>query len=80
VDWSEQIVLITGGRYTYQIAFFFSWKLQGAHGIGELLANTLAVRNVTVVVLDLEPIVTENCAFLPQSLFYFPQQAILILR
>jgi NAD(P)-dependent dehydrogenase (short-subunit alcohol dehydrogenase family) len=33
----------------------------GASGIGELLANTLAVRNVTVVVLDTNPIVTENC-------------------
>jgi len=32
----------------------------GASGIGALLANTLAVRNVTVVVLDLNPIVTEN--------------------
>jgi len=44
LDWGEQIVLITGG----------------ASGVGELLANTLAVRNVTVVVLDRKPIVTEN--------------------
>ncbi|THH19793.1 hypothetical protein EW146_g1447 [Bondarzewia mesenterica] len=44
LDWGEQIVLITGG----------------ASGIGELIANTLAVRNVTVVVLDVNPIVTEN--------------------
>lgn len=44
LDWSEQVVVITGG----------------ASGVGELLANTLAVRNVTVVVLDLNPIVTEN--------------------
>jgi len=44
LDWSEQIVVITGG----------------ASGVGELLANTLAVRNVTVVVLDVKPIVTEN--------------------
>lgn len=35
--------------------------LIGASGVGELLANTLAVRNVTVVVLDVKPIVTENC-------------------
>ncbi|KAJ3507219.1 hypothetical protein NLJ89_g6427 [Agrocybe chaxingu] len=44
LDWSEQIVILTGG----------------ASGIGELLANTLAVRSVTVVVLDVKPIVTEN--------------------
>ena len=35
----------------------------GASGVGELLANTLAVRNVAVVVLDVKPIVTENCAY-----------------
>ncbi|KIL70262.1 hypothetical protein M378DRAFT_183815 [Amanita muscaria Koide BX008] len=44
LDWGEQIVLVTGG----------------ASGIGELLANTLAVRNVSVVVLDMEPVVSEN--------------------
>ncbi|KAF8914210.1 retinal short-chain dehydrogenase/reductase [Gymnopilus junonius] len=44
LDWSEQIVVVTGG----------------ASGIGELLANTMAVRNVTVVVLDVNPIITEN--------------------
>lgn len=43
-DWGEQIVVVTGG----------------ASGVGELLANTLAVRNVTVIVLDINPIVTEN--------------------
>ena len=36
----------------------------GASGIGELIANTLAVRNVTVVVLDINPIVSENCKIL----------------
>lgn len=43
-DWGEQIVVVTGG----------------ASGVGELLANTLAVRNVSVIVLDVNPIVTEN--------------------
>ncbi|KAI0700718.1 retinal short-chain dehydrogenase/reductase [Cytidiella melzeri] len=43
-DWGEQIVVVTGG----------------ASGVGELIANTLAVRNVTVAVLDVNPIVTEN--------------------
>lgn len=45
-DWGEQIIVITGG----------------SSGIGELIANTCAVRNVTVVVLDVKPIYTENCA------------------
>lgn len=40
----------------------------GSSGIGELIANTLAVRNVTVVVLDVKPIVTENCELLAASL------------
>ncbi|KAF9448248.1 retinal short-chain dehydrogenase/reductase [Macrolepiota fuliginosa MF-IS2] len=44
LDWDEQIVVVTGG----------------SSGVGELLANTLAVRNVTVVVLDVKPIQTEN--------------------
>jgi len=43
-DWGEQIVVITGG----------------SSGIGELIANTCAVRNVTVIVLDVKPIATEN--------------------
>jgi len=44
LDWGEQIVLITGG----------------ASGVGELLANTLAVRNVTVVFFDINTTTTEN--------------------
>ncbi|KAI0638346.1 retinal short-chain dehydrogenase/reductase [Trametes polyzona] len=44
LDWGEQLVVVTGG----------------SSGLGELIANTLAVRNVTVVVLDIKPIVTEN--------------------
>jgi len=44
LNWGEQIVLITGG----------------SSGIGSLLANTLAIRHVTVIVLDVIPIETEN--------------------
>ncbi|KIJ69970.1 hypothetical protein HYDPIDRAFT_142761 [Hydnomerulius pinastri MD-312] len=44
LDWSQQIVVVTGG----------------SSGVGELLANTLAVRNVNVVVLDIKPIETQN--------------------
>jgi len=43
-EWGDQIVVITGG----------------SSGVGELLANTLAVKSVTVVVLDVKPIQTEN--------------------
>ena len=52
LDWGDQIVVLTGG----------------ASGIGELLANTLAVRNVTVVVLDIKPIVTDNGTILSTQL------------
>ena len=38
-----------------------AYAAPGSSGIGELVANTLAVRNVTVVVLDVKPIITENC-------------------
>jgi hypothetical protein len=41
----------------------------GASGVGELLANTLAVRNVNVVVLDVNPIVTENCVYSSVKLY-----------
>jgi len=44
LEWSEQVVVITGG----------------ASGVGELLANTLAVKSVSVVVLDVKPIQTQN--------------------
>lgn len=43
-DWGNQIVLITGG----------------ASGIGWLIAQTLSVRNVTVIVLDINPVETGN--------------------
>jgi hypothetical protein len=63
-DWGEQIIVVTGGMRPLQ-EFGKSSHMPtfttGASGVGELLANTLAVRNVTVVVLDVNPIVTENC-------------------
>ncbi|KAJ7284101.1 hypothetical protein C8J57DRAFT_1499081 [Mycena rebaudengoi] len=45
-DWGDQIIVVTGG----------------SSGVRELLANTLAARNVSIVVLDIKPIQTENCA------------------
>lgn len=65
LDWGEQVVLITGGKHSDELAGLCYGVLMtmclGSSGIGALLANTLAVRNVTVVVLDVNPIVTENC-------------------
>lgn len=43
-NWGDQIVVVTGG----------------SSGIGELLANTLAVKSVSVVVLDVNPIASDN--------------------
>jgi hypothetical protein len=66
LDWGEQIIVVTGGTSLFEV----KWECQaltrgtGASGVGELLANTLAVRNVNVVVLDIKPIITENCAFI----------------
>lgn len=65
MNWGEQIIVVTGGTSRY-ILFLFANRdrhLLGSSGIGELIANTLAVRNVTVVVLDIKPIITENCMF-----------------
>ncbi|CAG8568607.1 20848_t:CDS:2 [Cetraspora pellucida] len=44
VDWNEEVVVITGG----------------SKGLGSLLAETLAIRNVTVVILDIRPPEIEN--------------------
>lgn len=55
-------MLSTGISRTYS-----SPSYTGSSGIGALLANTLAVRNVTVAVLDVNPIVTENCRFFSHS-------------
>lgn len=66
LDWGEQIVLVTGGTlFCRQIIRPDPSHFLGASGIGKLLANTLAVRNVTVVVLDINPIITENCKHTP---------------
>jgi hypothetical protein len=63
LDWDEQIVVITGGAYHRFVHGTIETELiQGASGVGELVANTLAVRNITVVVLDVNPIQSENCA------------------
>lgn len=35
--------------------------MTGSSGVGELLAQTLAARNVTVIALDVNPIQTEHC-------------------
>ncbi|CAG8537755.1 8340_t:CDS:2, partial [Racocetra persica] len=44
VDWDEEVVVITGG----------------SRGLGNLLAETLAIRNVTVVILDIRSPEVEN--------------------
>ncbi|KAG8805586.1 hypothetical protein FRC17_005446 [Serendipita sp. 399] len=44
LDWGDQVIVITGG----------------SSGVGALLAETLAMRQCTVAVLDLKPIDTEN--------------------
>lgn len=51
-----------------------SYIESGSSGIGELLANTFAVRNVTVVVLDVNEVESENCA-LANSLSAVPNLA-----
>lgn len=65
LDWGEQIVVVTGGACAVfndvRHCHFNISCAKGSSGIGELIANTLAVRNVTVCVLDVNPIVTENC-------------------
>ncbi len=62
-DLGEQIIVVTGGQcHSFKIGFSAEEDIfTGSSGIGELIANTLAVRNVAVVVLDVNPIVTENC-------------------
>ena len=66
IDWDDQIVLITGGvclrPCTASLVFLIS---PGASGIGALLANTLALRSVQVVVLDIKQCQSDNGDYLP---------------
>lgn len=73
VDWEDEVVLITGGTITSchtrrkkqrlrrqfgskQLNLFYS--ITGASGVGYLLAEMLAIRHITVVVLDILPVKT----------------------
>jgi hypothetical protein len=49
-------VLITGGKFILLLASAHANNLGGS-GIGALLAETLAMRNVTTVVLSKDPVV-----------------------
>ncbi|KAF9363150.1 hypothetical protein BGX34_004769 [Mortierella sp. NVP85] len=49
IDWEEEVVLITGGVNT---------ESTGASGLGLLLAESLAIRHISVVVLDIQPVKT----------------------
>ena len=59
IDWSEQVVLVTGGIYIYIYARPF--KLQvlirtsytGSQGLGKSIVEILDTKKVSVVVLDL---------------------------
>ena len=62
-SWLLRVVYLLQSTKNEKIANRF--LLPGSSGIGELLANTLAVRNVNVIVLDVNPIITENCAYKP---------------
>lgn len=56
LDWEEQIVLITGGQSLRPpSARLLAADKPGGSGIGALLAETLAIRGVTVVVLTKYP-------------------------
>lgn len=58
-------------RTLYLLPLYLAYRhCPGASGIGELIANTMAVRNVTTVVMDVNPIVTENCTSLEQRLIF----------
>lgn len=56
------MVVITGGSWRpTRCLFSVSYHISlGAGGIGGLLANTLAIRGVTVAIMDVVPLVTEN--------------------
>jgi hypothetical protein len=60
LDWSKQIVVITGGQISFVFDCAKAHMRPGSSGIGELTANTLANCNINVIVLDINPIQTEN--------------------
>jgi all-trans-retinol dehydrogenase (NAD+) len=51
LNWGEQIVLITGGELSGRDSSVLAHIITGGSGIGALLAETLALRNVSVIVL-----------------------------
>jgi all-trans-retinol dehydrogenase (NAD+) len=58
LDWSKQIVLITGGKSFLELTMTHTDD-SGGSGIGALLAQTLAMRNVTTVVLSKDPVLVD---------------------
>lgn len=57
LDWERQIVLITGGEPLHSLITTLPGSDSiGGTGIGALLAETLTMRNVTVVVLSKDPV------------------------
>ena len=58
LEWSKQIVLITGGE-PFSSSYAWILTISGGSGIGALLAQTLAMRNVTTVVLSKDPVLVD---------------------
>ncbi|KAF9238743.1 retinal short-chain dehydrogenase reductase [Melanogaster broomeanus] len=60
VKWLSILYRNQGSLFFAPKPLDWSEQIVCSSGMGELLANTLAVRNVNVVVLDIKPIQTEN--------------------